>query len=132
MYKLTFRSPHRSLGLVQDAILLSEAGYTPTSSSLSLVQSFASETDYLVWAEIAELFKRLVDAWWEQPKEVLDGIKAFARSLFGPLTQRVGFAHLTEDSEDTKKLRVLALAVASAAEEPSYVARLRQRASTGH
>lgn len=124
----------RSLGLVQDVILLSEAGYTPTSSALDLMKQLASESEHLVWVEIAQALQRILDVWWEQPEEVLEGVKAFARSLFGPLVEKVGFAHLEEDDAEARQFRVLAIAAAAASEVPSYVsaASLRSWAARSH
>lgn len=104
---------------MQDTILLSEAGYTSTSSVLSLMKELVSEPEHLVWAEMAQALHRLVDAWWEQPKEVVDGVLAFARSLFGPLVAKVGFEHKPEEDAEARQFRVLAIAAAAASEEPS-------------
>ncbi|ORY74296.1 hypothetical protein BCR35DRAFT_281272 [Leucosporidium creatinivorum] len=114
------------LGLVQDVILLSEAGYTPTSSALDLMKQMVSEPEHLVWVEIAQAFQRLVDAWWEQPEEIIDGVRAFARSLFGPLVEKVGFSHQPEEDAEARQFRVLAIAAAAAAEEPSFLAWIQQ------
>ena len=76
--------------------------------------------EYLVWTEIAMAFRRLLDAWWEQPEEILEGIRSFARSLFGPLAEKLGFVHLPNDETDARLFRVLVLAAAAAAEVPEY------------
>jgi aminopeptidase 2 len=100
-------------------ILLSEAGYAPTSSALELMKQMDAEPEHLVWVEIAQAFQRLIDAWWEQPEEIIDGIRAFARSLFGPLVEKVGFSHQPEEDAEARQFRVLAIAAAAAAEDPS-------------
>lgn len=104
---------------MQDAILLSEAGYTPTSSVLSLMEQMVDEPEHLVWAEMAQALHRIVDAWWEQPKEVVEGVLAFARSLFGPLVAKVGYEHKPEEDAESRQFRVLAIAAAAAAEDPT-------------
>lgn len=86
-------------------ILLSEAGYTRTSSSLDFIMHLVHDGEYLVWIEIAMAFSRILDAWWEQPEEVLAGVKAFARSLFEPLLEKLGFVHLPDDDTEARLFR---------------------------
>jgi aminopeptidase 2 len=102
-------------------ILLAEAGYTRTSSALSFIKSMSGEHEYLVWFEIAESLRRLLDTWWEQPEEILEGVRRFARSLFGPLVEKVGFVHLPDDDIEARQFRVLAIAAAAASEVPEFV-----------
>ncbi|GAA5919724.1 hypothetical protein JCM1841_000771 [Sporobolomyces salmonicolor] len=110
------------IGLVQDAVHLSEAGYTRTATAFTLFQKLSNETEYLVWMEIADAFRRLVATWWEQPVAVLEGIRAFARSLFGPLVEKIGFEHEEGDDSDRRRFRTLAIAAAAIAEDPKALA----------
>lgn len=110
------------VGLVEDLLLLSEAGYTATVPTLDFLAAFApTETDFLVWAEVASSFKRFADAWWEEPAEELDALRAFARTLFRPVLDRLGLQHAPEDDPDTRRLRALVVAAAAAVEDPEYV-----------
>lgn len=79
-----------------------------------------NEPVYLVWGEIAFSFQRLLDGWWEND-EMFEAIKAFARSLWGPLVERIGLSHLDDDTMDDRLLRVLAIAAAATAEVPLFV-----------
>ncbi|GAA6054207.1 hypothetical protein JCM3770_001392 [Rhodotorula araucariae] len=118
------------VGLVEDLLLLSEAGYSRTIPTLDFLSTFApTENEFLVWAEIAGAFKRLADAWWEQPEE-LDAVRAFARKLFRPVVDSLGLQHRPDDDPETRRFRALVVAAAAAVEDPDLVA-WTQQAFTG-
>ncbi|GAA5852393.1 hypothetical protein JCM9279_001187 [Rhodotorula babjevae] len=118
------------VGLVEDLLLLSEAGYTSTVPTLDFLAAYAPrETDYLVWAEVASSFKRFADAWWERPTEELDALRSFARTLFRPVVDRLGLQHAPEDSPDTRRFRALVVAAAAAVEDPDILAWVKQACS---
>lgn len=113
------------VGLVEDLLLLSEAGYTRTLPTLDFLSAFApTETAFLVWAEIAAAFKRFADAWWEQPEGELDALRVFARTLFRPMVDKLGLKHLPQDDPDTRRFRALVVAAAAAVEDPECVDRV--------
>ncbi|BGP38537.1 Aminopeptidase 2 mitochondrial [Rhodotorula kratochvilovae] len=115
------------VGLVEDLLLLSEAGYTSTLPALDFLSTFApTETEFLVWAEIAGAFKRLADAWWEQPKEELDALRAFARKLFRPMVDSLGLQHRPDDDPEMRRFRALVVAAAAAVEDPDLLAWVQQ------
>lgn len=60
------------LGIFQDAIVLAEAGHTRTSSTLGFMKQMTSESEYLVWAEIALSLRHILLTWCEEPTEVQD------------------------------------------------------------
>jgi len=110
------------VGLVEDLLLLSEAAYTSTVPTLDFLAAFApTETDFLVWAEVASSFKRFADAWWERPTEELDALRSFARTLFRPMVDRLGLQHAPDDSPDMRRFRALVVATAAAVEDPECV-----------
>lgn len=106
------------IGLVQDAIVLSEAGYLKTTTVFSLFQHLRGEREFLVWTEIADAFRRILDTWWEQPADVLDALRSFARSLFAPLVARLGFEHRETDDSTKRRFRTMVIAASAAAEVP--------------
>ncbi|GAA6005170.1 hypothetical protein JCM11491_002602 [Sporobolomyces phaffii] len=107
------------IGLVQDVVTLSEAGYISTTAAFDLFEQYKDEGEFLVWTEIADGFRRILDAWWEQPEPVLASLRVFARSLFAPLVERLGFEHADEDDTTTKRFRTMVIAASAAAELPS-------------
>jgi aminopeptidase 2 len=101
------------MGLVQDAAVLSRSGYTKTSAALDFVSQLQSETETLVWAEIASTLTQLSSAWWEQPQNVRDAINAFRRDLFGPKAEKIGFDSAEGEDVEVNELRVILLAAAA-------------------
>ncbi|KAK4704663.1 hypothetical protein P7C70_g1541, partial [Phenoliferia sp. Uapishka_3] len=133
LYKLAEESSHAKsqlsladrLGILEDAILLAEAGQTRTSSTLGLMKQLSVEGERLIWAEIALSLHRISNTWWEQRQEVRNAIFAFGASLFGPLVERLGLKHLETDDTETRVLRVLAITAAAATENESVIEFLR-------
>lgn len=139
----------RRLGILQDVILLSEAGYTRTSSSLDFMMHLVHDREYLVWIEIAMAFRRILEAWWEQPAEVLGGGSRRSQGRFSNRSSRSSawstsptttlmLASSGEfgvpDSCTRGLIRiacsVLVIAAAAAADSPSFVSRLFSRSQT--
>lgn len=110
------------LAVVEDLLLLAEAGYTRTIPTLDLLSTFAAhETEFLIWAEIAGAFKRFADAWWEEPAAELDAFRAFGRKLFRPIVHLLGLKHRPEDDPETRRFRALIVAAAAAVEDVDCV-----------
>ncbi|KAI5481721.1 hypothetical protein MNV49_002947 [Pseudohyphozyma bogoriensis] len=110
------------LGILQDAIVLSESGYTRTSSTLNYIEatkSLATDDEVLMWTEVSSYLRRMRNTWWEEDEDVLEALDAFARSLFGPLVESFGFSHVEGDSEGRQLLRILVVTSAAAAEVPA-------------
>lgn len=119
MIQADFSPRTTSIGLVQDVVTLSEAGYLSTTAAFDLFQRLDNEKEFFVWTEIADGFRRILDVWWEQPEEVLAALRAFARSLFQPLVEKLGFEHSEEDDDTKRRFRTMVIAASAAAEVPS-------------
>ncbi|GAA5847170.1 hypothetical protein JCM3766R1_001823 [Sporobolomyces carnicolor] len=123
------------IGLVQDVVTLSRAGHFSTTLAFDLfteISKLDNDNDndergeFLVWTEIADAFRQVVDAWWEEPDDVVRSLKRFARSLFEPLVERLGFEHdEDEDDANTRRFRTLVIAASAAAELPSTLEWIR-------
>ncbi|GAA5820809.1 hypothetical protein JCM10212_002096 [Sporobolomyces blumeae] len=111
------------VGLVQDVVVLSEAGYLSTTTALSLFKTLGDkESQFLVWTEIADAFREMLDAWWEQPEGVVDALRSFARSLFEPLAKRLGYEHRDNEDPTTKRFRTMVISALAAAEHAETLA----------
>lgn len=107
---------------------LSRAGHLSTTLVFDLLPEISKldndddeRGEFLVWTEIADAFRQVVDVWWEEPDDVVESLKRFARSLFEPLVKRLGFEHdEDEDDANTRRFRTLVIAASAAAELPSY------------
>ncbi|GAA5953426.1 hypothetical protein JCM10213_003080 [Rhodosporidiobolus nylandii] len=113
-------------GIVQDVVALSEAGYSSTVSTLDFLRHVAvGENEYLVWSEVAGAFKRLQDAWWEQPGEVNEAFKALGRQVFSPMVSRLGFERLEGEDDEVRRFRASVLTAAAVAENLEVLAWIR-------
>ncbi|GAA6003219.1 M1 family metallopeptidase [Rhodotorula paludigena] len=115
------------LAVVEDSLLLAEAGYTHTVPTLDFLSTFAShETDFLVWAELTGAFKRFADAWWEESAAELTAFRAFGRKLFRPIVDLLGLKHRPEDDPETRRFRALVVAAAAAVEDVDLLCWVQQ------
>ncbi|GAA6011348.1 hypothetical protein JCM10207_008309 [Rhodosporidiobolus poonsookiae] len=124
--------PHSALpledriGLVQDAVALSEAGYSSTVATLVYLRRIAAtETEYLVWNETGNAIANTVSAWWESP-EVVEAVKRFARDSVQAMLQRLGYETHEEEDTDLRRLRALIVGAAIAAAESTALAWAQQ------
>ncbi|OAR01021.1 hypothetical protein LLEC1_01345, partial [Akanthomyces lecanii] len=82
-------------GMVADAAALTAAGYTKTSTFLTLAQSFKNETSFFVWQELINGLGEISLAWMFQDKAVTEGLKAFRKDLIAPVARKIG-TNITE------------------------------------
>ncbi|KZT61396.1 alanyl aminopeptidase [Calocera cornea HHB12733] len=115
------------MGLVADASVLGRAGYGSTSAGLDLINKLRNDEDYLVWARIGNAISDVVDAWWDEPEDVRKGLQAFARSLFGPLVEKMGFDPVAGEAPDAVRWRSIAVAVSATADDPKTLAEAQRR-----
>ncbi|CAE6458236.1 unnamed protein product [Rhizoctonia solani] len=115
------------VGLVSDSMVLARAGYGKTSSGLDLISHLRNETEFLVWKAIGSELGAIASVWWEQPKEVVDALKAFRRYLFVPLVEKLGYDYKDTESPDVHELRTLAISQSAISEDESVVRELRAR-----
>lgn len=108
------------MGLIQDAVQLAQAGYSPTSAALDILHKLGNETNYLVWSEILAGTSDVAGILWEQSDEITQGFDKFRRSLVSGLAKEIGFESLAasgEESEDRIQLRVKILSAAATAKD---------------
>ncbi|KZO98208.1 hypothetical protein CALVIDRAFT_526106 [Calocera viscosa TUFC12733] len=117
------------MGLISDASVLGRAGYGSTSSALDLINKLRNDTDYLVWFRIGSAISDVVDAWWDEPKDVLEGLKALRRSLFRPLLEKLGFDNVPGEPIDVVRWRTIVVNHLTAADDPKAIAEIKQRFS---
>jgi len=71
----------------------------------------------------------VLDAWWDQPEAVRNGLKAFQRSLFSPLVDKLGFEPSPNDSPDVVLWRVTAVTHAAEADDSKTISEIKRRFS---
>ncbi|EFP74548.2 Aminopeptidase 2 mitochondrial [Puccinia graminis f. sp. tritici] len=115
------------MGLIQDAIVLAQAGYSSTSSALDILFPLGGERNYLVWSEITSALDSVSAILWEEGQQVIDGFNKFERQLVSSLAEEIGFDTLPTDDQDRIQLRVLILAAAARAEDPKVLSEIQSR-----
>ena len=115
------------VGLLGDALTLSQAGYASTSSWLDLCEALQHVESYLVMNTSAAGFAELADVWWEQPEDVREGIRKLRADLYGPAAQRLSLKYSDDDSLETRELRTAVVRAAAAADDPWTLAKIRKQ-----
>ncbi|KAJ7641728.1 leucyl aminopeptidase [Roridomyces roridus] len=96
------------IGLIYDIAALSTAGLTPLSSLFSLVDIWRNETNYMVWNSAWTNIMVVIHAF-SAAVEIRDRLRAFGRSLFLPLVQRLGYDFPDGEDLETAQLRKTAI-----------------------
>lgn len=68
-------------GMIADAGALASSGYQKTSGILSLLNSFSSESEFVVWNELLTRISAIRSAWVFEDQKTQDALKAFQRNL---------------------------------------------------
>ena len=83
-------------GMIADAGALASSGYQKTSGILSLLKSFSSESEFVVWDELLTRISAIRSAWVFEDQKTRDALKAFQRGLVSPKAHEKGW-RFTED-----------------------------------
>ncbi|KAI1621361.1 aminopeptidase [Exophiala viscosa] len=83
-------------GMIADAGALAASGYGKTSGILSLLQSFSTETQFVVWNEILTRINAVRNTWIFEDESTKDALKAFQLNLCSAKAHELGW----EFSED--------------------------------
>ncbi|KAL1672234.1 hypothetical protein EV122DRAFT_284153 [Schizophyllum commune] len=114
------------IGLINDAFATAKAGLSKLSSSLTLVELLRNGKEYIVWETIASHLSALISIWWEY-EDVVQKLKAFCRSLFVPIVDRLGYEYSSSEHPDVTQLRTLAISQSADSDEPKVIAELKRR-----
>lgn len=99
------------LGIIRDLFALAEGGYIPTVDALEFSLSYKNEKEYIVWSELASGLNRVYNLISDETFK--DTYKAYARSLFTPLAEKMTFEKHKGESHSDTFLRNLALSHAA-------------------
>lgn len=108
-------------GMVADAGALSASGYQPSSGTLSLLKSFANETEFVVWDEVTSWLGSIRGAWTFEDQKTRDSLKAFSRELLGPKAQELGWEFADSDGLVKQQFKSLMFAAAGGAGDDKVV-----------
>jgi len=113
-------SPIDRMLVVQNNLLLEKAGRVTTLQNLRLLPHYKNEREETVWGILAGIVGSahvLIDR--DEPLE--KKMDAFVRPLVSPLVKDLGWQPLPDESDNSQKLRALALSMAAAAEDPAVI-----------
>ena len=102
-------------GMIADAGALSAAGYQKTAGLLSLLKSFDTEADFVVWDEITARIGALRAAWIFEDEKTKDALKAFQRDLVSAKSHKLGWTFKESDGHIEQQFKALMFGNAAAA-----------------
>ncbi|KAJ6623433.1 leucyl aminopeptidase [Mycena sp. CBHHK59/15] len=99
------------IGILYDVMALSRAGLSKLSDTLTVIDIWSNEKEYLVWSSISDALGGIVYTFWESPQTV-SILRAFMRSLFVPIVKRLGYTYPSDELTDVSLLRTCAISAA--------------------
>ena len=102
-------------GMIADAGALSAAGYQRTSGLLSLLKSFDTEPDFVVWDEIIARVGAVRAAWIFEDDKTKAALKAFQRDLVSNKAHKLGWEFSENDGHIEQQFKTLLFASAASA-----------------
>lgn len=108
-------------GMIADSGALASSGYQKTSGLLSLLKSFDSESEFVVWNEILTRIGTLRAAWLFEDSQTKEALKAFQRSLVSSKAHELGWEFSEKDDHILQQFKGLLFGSAGMAEDPTVV-----------
>ena len=103
---------HDRLGIIRDLFALAEGGYIGATVALEFALNFRNETEYIVWAELTSGIDR-VHHIIADDKATKELYHKYAKQIFSPLAQKMGFEKIKGEEHSHTFLRNLALSHAA-------------------
>ncbi|KAL8709084.1 MAG: hypothetical protein Q9220_006105 [cf. Caloplaca sp. 1 TL-2023] len=94
-------------GMIADAGALASSGYGKTSGILSLVKSFNSEPEFVVWSELLSRISSIRSAWVFEPESIQNGLKSFQRSLVSAQAHSKGWSFSPDEDHIQAQFKAL-------------------------
>lgn len=95
------------LGIIRDAFDLAFANVADIADALSLVSAYKNETDYSVWAEITSHMHKVASLLYGHAS--YEAFRAYAKEIFIPIAQKMGWEKRKGESHTDVLLRSIAL-----------------------
>ncbi|KAF2749750.1 hypothetical protein M011DRAFT_465417 [Sporormia fimetaria CBS 119925] len=108
-------------GMIADAGSLAASGYQKTSGILSLLDSFKSEPNFVVWQEITNRISTLRSAWMFEDQTVRDALKKFQLDLTKDKAHELGWAFSNDDGHIEQQFKALMFATAGIANDETIM-----------
>ncbi|KAJ6513872.1 leucyl aminopeptidase [Mycena vitilis] len=115
------------MGILYDVMALSKAGLAKLSDTLTVIDLWSNEKEYLVWASVSESLSSLVSTFSES-LENIEILRAFIRSLVVPIVKRLGYEYSADEPTEVTLLRTLAISsAAGSGKDQGVIGELKSR-----
>ncbi|KAJ7470561.1 leucyl aminopeptidase [Mycena latifolia] len=114
------------MGILYDVMALSKAGLCKVSDTLTVIDIWSNEKEYLVWSSVSDTLGSLVTTFSASLKAI-DILRAFIRSLFVPIVKRLGYDYSADEPTDVTLLRTLAISSALTGRDQGVIDELKSR-----
>ncbi|OCK76440.1 hypothetical protein K432DRAFT_306365 [Lepidopterella palustris CBS 459.81] len=104
-------------GMIADAGALAASGYQKTSGILSLLESFKSEPQFVVWSEITSRISTLRSAWIFEDEEVRTALKKFQLDVTQAKARELGWKFSDSDGHIEQQFKSLLFGSAGVAND---------------
>lgn len=94
-------------GMIADAGALSASGYSKTSGLLSLLKSFDTEDQFVVWNELLARTGSVRAAWNFEAQEVKDGLKKFQKEITSKKAHELGWSFTEGEDHILQQFKAL-------------------------
>lgn len=94
-------------GMIADAGALAASGYQKTSGILSLLESFKTESEFVVWSEITARIGTLRSAWTFEDEAVRAALKKFQLDLVKDKAHELGWEFKESDGHIEQQFKSL-------------------------
>lgn len=108
-------------GMIADAGALAASGYQKTSGILSLLDSFKSESEFVVWQEISSRISVLRSAWMFEDQAVKDALKTFQLKLTQDKAHELGWTFTDNDGHIEQQFKAMMFGTAGIAKDETIV-----------
>ncbi|OCL08274.1 hypothetical protein AOQ84DRAFT_222052 [Glonium stellatum] len=104
-------------GMIADAGALAASGYQKTSGILSLLESFKTESEFVVWSEITARISTLRSAWIFEDEAVREALKKFQLDLVKDKAHQLGWGFKGSDGHIEQQFKSLLFSSAGIAND---------------
>ena len=113
-------------GMIADAGVLASSGYGKTSGILSLLESFNTEDQFVVWNEIITRISAVRNTWIFEDEAVKDALKAFQLTLCSKKAHELGWQFKEDEDHILSQFKSLMFGSAGMAGDKKILAAARE------
>lgn len=113
-------------GMIADAGVLAASGYGKTSGILALLESFNTETQFVVWNEIMTRINAVRSTWTFEDESIKDALKAFQLSLCSAKAHELGWEFSENEDHILSQFKALMFGSAGLSGDKKILAASRE------